>query len=234
MVKKLDEALGRTLDALKSLSLTEDTIVWYTSDHGCHFKTRNSEYKRSCHEASIRIPSAATGPGFRGGGQVGELFSLIDLAPTLIDAAGLSVPSSMQGGSALPLLAGDAREWPREIYIQISESQVARSIRTARWKYTVVAQGKDPYRDSHSDTYTEDSLYDLAADPYELCNLIDYASHREVAAMLRRKLLRKMEEAGEVVARIEEVESVDNPQTKEGLPDWGRIQRRVDPNEMDC
>ncbi|HUX22687.1 MAG TPA: sulfatase-like hydrolase/transferase, partial [Spirochaetia bacterium] len=59
MVKKLDEAFGRTMDALKSLSLLEDTIVWYTADHGCHFKTRNNEYKRSCHEASIHIPSAA-------------------------------------------------------------------------------------------------------------------------------------------------------------------------------
>ncbi len=233
MVKKLDEALGRTLDALKSLSLDDDTIVLFTSDHGCHFKTRNSEYKRSCHEASIRIPSAATGPGFRGGGRVEELFSLIDIAPTLIDAAGLAVPSSMQGRTALPLLSGDVREWPREIYVQISESQVARSVRTARWKYTVVAKERDPYADSRSDTYAEDSLYDLWIDPSELCNLIDYTSHREVAAALRRKLLRKMEEAGEPPARIEEVAPLENPHAKEGLSQWGRNQRRVDSSEID-
>ena len=51
MIKRLDEALGRLLDALKSLGLDENTIVLYTTDHGCHFKTRNDEYKRSCHEA---------------------------------------------------------------------------------------------------------------------------------------------------------------------------------------
>src|SRR5690606_34541735 len=48
MVKRLDEALGRLLDALRSLDMLDNTIVLFTSDHGCHFKTRNSEYKRSC------------------------------------------------------------------------------------------------------------------------------------------------------------------------------------------
>ena len=69
MVKRLDEALGRLLDALKSLDLEEDTIVLFTSDHGCHFKTRNAEYKRSCHESSIRVPTALQGPGLDGGGR---------------------------------------------------------------------------------------------------------------------------------------------------------------------
>ncbi|MGI8687934.1 MAG: sulfatase-like hydrolase/transferase, partial [Thermomicrobiales bacterium] len=58
MVKRLDEALGRMLDALESLGLDDRTVVLFTSDHGCHFKTRNAEYKRSCHDSSIRIPAA--------------------------------------------------------------------------------------------------------------------------------------------------------------------------------
>ena len=57
MVKKLDEALGRLLDALKGLKLADDTIVLFSSDHGCHVKTRNAEYKRSCHDSSIRVPT---------------------------------------------------------------------------------------------------------------------------------------------------------------------------------
>ncbi len=65
MVKRLDEALGRLNDALISTGLRENTILVYTSDHGCHFKTRNSEYKRSCHEASIRVPTAVQGAGLR-------------------------------------------------------------------------------------------------------------------------------------------------------------------------
>lgn len=51
MVARLDEAFGRLVEALYSLDLLEDTIILFTSDHGCHFKTRNNEYKRSCHEA---------------------------------------------------------------------------------------------------------------------------------------------------------------------------------------
>ena len=97
MVKRLDEALGRLLDALKSLDLLDNTIVLFTSDHGCHFKTRNAEYKRSCHESSIRVPTALSGPGFEGGGQVRQLVSLVDLPPTLLDAAGLPVPPADAG-----------------------------------------------------------------------------------------------------------------------------------------
>jgi arylsulfatase A-like enzyme len=103
MVKRLDEAFGRLIEALKSLDLLDQTIVVFTSDHGNHFKTRNSEYKRSCHESSIRIPMAITGPGFKGGGRIEELVSLIDLPPTLLEAAGITAPPEMQGHSLLPL-----------------------------------------------------------------------------------------------------------------------------------
>ena len=81
MCRKLDEAYGRIQDALKSLDLSEDTIVLYVTDHGCHFKTRNSEYKRSGHESSIRLPCVLTGGEFNGGGRINELVSLIDLPP---------------------------------------------------------------------------------------------------------------------------------------------------------
>ena len=142
MVKRLDEALGRLLDALKSLGILENTILLFTSDHGCHFKTRNGEYKRSCHESSIRVPTALHGPGFHGGGRLPQLVSLIDLPPTLLDAAGLSVPEAMQGRSILPLLRGEAEaaeSWPEEMFVQISEAQVGRAVRTHRWKYGVDA-----------------------------------------------------------------------------------------------
>jgi arylsulfatase A-like enzyme len=68
MIKRLDEAFGRLLDALKSLGILDNTIVLYTSDHGNHFKTCNAEYKRSCHDASLRVPTALSGPGFSGCG----------------------------------------------------------------------------------------------------------------------------------------------------------------------
>jgi arylsulfatase A-like enzyme len=147
MVKRLDEAFGRLLDALKSLDLADNTIVLFTSDHACHFKTRNGEYKRSCHESSIRVPTLLYGPGFTGRGQVRELVSLVDLPPTLLDAAGLPVPREMQGRSILPLLKGEREGWPEEVFIQISESQVGRAVRTQRWKYNVAAPDADGRRD---------------------------------------------------------------------------------------
>lgn len=197
MVKRVDEAFGRLLDALKSLDLTEKTIVLYTSDHGCHFKTRNDEYKRSCHESSIRVPTAFLGPGFDTGGQIQDLVSLIDLPPTLLDAAGLPIPDHMQGRSILPLIKGERKGWSKEIFVQISESQVGRAIRTHRWKYGVTAPDKDGWNDASSDVYVEEYLYDLASDPYELRNLVNDDSHQKVREELRKRLIAKMEEAGE-------------------------------------
>ncbi|MBO9608714.1 MAG: sulfatase-like hydrolase/transferase, partial [Paenibacillaceae bacterium] len=121
MVKRLDEALGRLFDTLRSFGLLDDTIVLFTSDHGCHFKTRNSEYKRSCHESSIRVPAAMYGSRFTGGGSLREMVSLIDLPPTLLDAAGIAIPAEMQGKSVLPLLRGERpQNWPQEAFVQIS------------------------------------------------------------------------------------------------------------------
>ena len=203
MVKRLDEALGRLRDALRSLSLRDNTIVLFTSDHGNHFKTRNAEYKRSCHDACIRVPGALGGPGFEGGGRLQSLVSLVDLPPTLLDAAGLAVPPEMQGRSLLPLLRGETEGWPGEVFLQISESQVGRAIRTRRWKYSVVAPGMRGSEVAGADRYVEECLYDLHADPYELTNLIGLESHREVAAALRARLMRRMVEAGELAPAIE-------------------------------
>jgi arylsulfatase A-like enzyme len=203
MVKRLDEALGRVLDSLKSLGLSDDTVVLYTADHACHFKTRNGEYKRSCHDSSLRVPTALCGPGFDGGGRVRELISLVDLPPTLLDAAGLPVPPEMQGRSLLPLLNGRSDDWPGEMFAQISESQVGRCVRTHRWKYSVSAPDKSGWQDAASDRYVEEFLYDLLADPYELTNLVAHESHAEVRTVLRERLLNRMADAGEPPATIE-------------------------------
>ena len=193
MVKRLDEALGRLVDSLRSLDMLEDTIILFTSDHGCHFKTRNSEYKRSCHESSIRVPTLLHGPGFMHGGRIEELVSLIDLPPTLLDAAGIDVPANMDGRSVRPLVERQSNEWPREVFIQISESQVGRAIRTDRWKYCVTAPDKNPARDPSSERYEEQYLYDLRADPYEQYNLIGVESFAEIASGLRTRLLDRIE-----------------------------------------
>jgi len=214
MVKKLDEALGRILDTLKSLELAEKTIVLFTSDHGCHFKTRNDEYKRSCHESSIRIPTAIIGVGFMQKGQIRELISLVDLPPTLLDSAGIKVPPQMEGKSILPLIQGDNAPWVEEVFIQISESQVGRAIRTQRWKYSVKAPDKHGWHDSESEYYTEEFLYDLWADPYELDNRLGLESHQKVAKVMRERLIRRMISAGETKPMIRVASSKPSHQFK--------------------
>lgn len=200
MVQRLDEALGRLQDALKSLGLDKNTIIVYTSDHACHFKTRNAEYKRSCHESSIRTPTAFIGPGFDGGGRVAELVSLVDIPPTLLDACSISVPTTMSGSSLMPLVRGEATAktaWNPEVFVQISENQVGRCIRTTRWKYSVSAPDKNGWKESSSPEYVEEYLYDLLADPYELTNLVSHESHLKVREHLRTRLIARMVSVGE-------------------------------------
>lgn len=203
MIKRIDEALGRLTDALKSLGLVDDTILLFTSDHGCHFKTRNAEYKRSCHDASIRVPAALHGSCFEGGGLIDAPISSIDLPPTLLDACGLPVPTEMQGHSVLPLLHSRHAPWPDEVFVQISESQIGRAIRTRRWKYSVSAPEGDGWRDPAAKRYVEEFLYDLDADPYELTNLAGLKPFRATADELRERLIARMTEAGEVAPAIE-------------------------------
>ena len=203
MIKRLDEALGRLVDALISLDMLENTIILFTSDHGCHFKTRNAEYKRSPHDASVRLPTMFHGGPFSGGGRLSQMISLIDLPPTLLDAAGIPTPEQMQGRSILPLLRGESVDWPDEAFIQISESQLGRAIRSRRWKYAVTAPDKDGWGDAGSDAYVETELYDLMADPEELHNRAGCESHRQVADVLRSRLIRRMVEAGEAEPEIE-------------------------------
>ena len=197
MVKRLDEGYGRIHDALKSLNLSDNTITLFVTDHGCHFRTRNGEYKRSGHESSIRIPCVLTGPGFSNGGRVKKLVSLIDLPPTLLDAAGIETPECFQGASVLPLLREREAGWRDDVYVQISEDSVSRALRTSRFKYIVKAENADPWNDPWSESYTETELYDLHADPYELNNLIGCESHHALTDALRGRLLKRITEAGE-------------------------------------
>lgn len=223
MVKRLDEALGRLLDALRSLGRLENTVLLFTSDHGCHFKTRNSEYKRSCHESSIRVPGVIAGPGFDGGGEIRHLTSLIDLPPTLLETAGLPVPGSYHGRSLVPLVQKKSAEWPDDVFVQISEAECGRAVRTGRWKYAVRApqekEGWDlrPWHGEMAEVY----LYDLQCDPYELTNLVHSAAHAPVRERMRQRLLRHMEAAGEALPRIIPAESRPSGQ------------RRVDVCEVD-
>lgn len=202
MVRRVDECLGTLRAALAETGQAENTIVLFTSDHGCHFKTRNDEYKRSCHDASIRVPTVLAGPGLDTGRPVERLVSHVDLPATLLDAAELPVPEGFHGRSLVPVVRGaDGGEpdddRPDDVLVQISESEVGRALRTRRWKYAVVAPGADPLADSSADVYEDAYLYDLDADPHELTNLIGTGTYDDVVPALRARLASRMIEAGE-------------------------------------
>ncbi len=204
MVKRLDESLGRIHDALVSLGLEDNTIVVFTSDHGCHFKTRDGAYKRTCHESSIRVPCMISGGPFAGGGDLPNLVSLIDLPPTLLDACGIDVPPSMQGRSLLPVLTDHHASWPDDAYVQVGDGNYGRAIRTQRWKYCVMATDNDHAQANGGVThrYTEAFLYDLENDPYELSNLIRLPRYESVRQEMRQRLAKRLAEAGEPPAEM--------------------------------
>ncbi|HUW84385.1 MAG TPA: sulfatase-like hydrolase/transferase [Phycisphaerae bacterium] len=199
----LDHNLGRIRAELDRLGLADNTLIVYTSDHGSHFCTRNSEYKRACHDGCTHIPMVAYGPGFTGGEVVDELVSLIDVPPTILSAAGVEVPATMQGRAVQPLVDGTAVDWPDNVFMQISESHVGRAIRTKKWKYSVRAPHRSGSTDPDSDLYVEDYLYDLEADPHERNNLVADPSLADVRAELADVLKRRMVQAGEKIPQID-------------------------------
>jgi len=208
---RLDYSIRRILNELEKLGLSNNTIIFYNSDHGCHFKTRNKDiingyddYKRSCHESSIRVPLIAYGPGFNSGIVVNGLVSSIDIPPTLLQCAGIKKPNYMQGFPLQGLLNGNVKNWREEVFIQISESQVGRAIRTKKWKYSVRAPEKDGRLYASSDIYIDDFLYDLENDPYEKNNLVDNIDFKDVKNWLRNKLKERMVKANEKEPEIKD------------------------------
>jgi arylsulfatase A-like enzyme len=198
-IASIDESVGRILKTLEEEGQRDNTIFMFSSDHGCHFKTRNAEYKRSPHNSSIRIPLIAQGPGFDNSAVVHEVVGNIHITPTLLDAAGVTIPESMKGKSLLPLAqdVSARKQWKNRELIQISEAMTARAIRTKDWTYSVVDPTADIRTDKFGKRYQDYFLYDQRADPYEEVNLSWRPEHREKVGKLRALLQEEMQSAGE-------------------------------------
>lgn len=199
-VKRVDECLGRLLDALRSLEILDDTLVLFTSDHGSHFRTRSPDFKRTCHDASVRVPLVLQGPGADGGGCVGGVVSTVDVVPTILDVTGVAAPEGLHGSS---LLRKDrSARHGTAVLSQVTEAEVGRVLRTSRWKYYVADPDADVQLTGASTHYLEVALYDLAADPYELDNLIRSDDHDPICVELRAELIRQIQLIEHVAVRI--------------------------------
>ena len=183
----IDTAVGEIVSAVPP-----NTIIVFLSDHGCHFKTRNTEYKRSGHDSSIRIPFVISGPGFSGGHEIQRFTSTVDLMPTLLKAAGVPVPASCQISTKND-----------EIFVQMSEFITARALRTPEFTYVVAAPRAQKYvPQPNAPRYSAFQLYDNRADPQQLVNLCGRQETAAVELRLRDRLLARMSEAGDPPAEI--------------------------------
>lgn len=193
-INRLDYNVGRLCEKLKEKGLYDDTVILYTSDHGCHFKTRNLEYKRSCHDSCTHTPLIIKGADFVGGKRINEMTSLIDLPATLLSLGGIEIPESYRGFDLKKIAGGSEK---REcVFMQISESQIGRAIRTPQYKYSVRGLGNG-FLHGSSVVYVEEYLYDLENDPLEKHNLVKDKAYSIVRKNLCKMLKAEMKNAGE-------------------------------------
>ena len=161
-VSYVDDGIGQILGRIRRLGLADNTIVIVTADHGDMLGERGLWYKMSPFEQSARVPLIINAPGLLAPRRVGDVVSLVDLLPTLVDLAGGDVDElSGDGSSLLPLAAGTGSDAERQVTIEyLAEGLTAPQITLVEERYKYVHCPADP-----------DQLYDLAADPGERVNL---------------------------------------------------------------
>lgn len=183
MISGIDLVLGRILDELARLGLDRTTVIVFTSDNGYFLGERGYADKWLMYEPSIRVPLIVFDPRapLRNRGLVRrDLVLNIDLGPTLLDMAGVPIPSHVQGRSLRPLLGRGTPAWRSEIFCEElwDHPEIPRSecVRTERWKYIQYP--------THPE-YVE--LFDLVKDPDEKKNLAGDPAHARVLAALRER-----------------------------------------------
>jgi arylsulfatase A-like enzyme len=203
-VQAIDDCVGTLVSALERSGQLDNTIILFFSDHGCTFRTRLGEYKRSPHESSIRVPFVIAGPGFDQSTVIDEVVSLLDLTPTLLDGAGIRPPASMRGKPLRPLaIDPKARKaWDSTAYFQISQSICGRGIRTRDWCYCAFDPTVQHGNAEYSKHYQDFALYSIAGDPAEALNLVGRPEYKDIAAQLREELRKRIVAAGEPEATI--------------------------------
>ena len=193
MVTLVDDEVGRILATLDEEGLAGNTLVVFTSDHGELLGDHQLMLKGPMmYDCSVRVPLLMRLPGVLPAGQRRtELVQWIDLAPTLLEVAGLPPLARGQGASLLPLARGDSDAWTRDWALsQYRDSGHpydppvhTTMLRHDRWKLVV-------HHGDHASTRARTGeLYDLVADPAELTNLWDDRAHAADRLALQEKLL---------------------------------------------
>ncbi|CAN5196085.1 sulfatase [soil metagenome] len=187
----VDDSIGRVVEQLKEMGIYEDTLVIYMGDNGFMFGEHGLIDKRVAYETSIRVPMVAQCPSLFGGGKVvDQVVANIDIAPTILEAAGVSTPAHMDGQSFLPLCRGEEIPWRKDfLHVYYWEKNFPQSP-------TVFALRGDKYKYiTYYGLWDTDELYDIESDPEERVNLIGSSQHQKIAREMEDTLYGMLGEA---------------------------------------
>lgn len=192
-LRAIDENVGKLMKTLDDLGLTENTVVIYSSDNGYYLGEHGLGDKRSAYEEAMRIPMLIRFPKKFAAGKVrDEMVLNIDVAPTILELAGVTIPKEMQGKSWNELL--ESQQTPSDwrtsffynyFYEQPFKVPTVTAIRTANAKLIQYP--------SHPE-WTE--LFDLEKDPYETNNLFDHPDASELKQAMLVEFEQRAKEVG--------------------------------------
>lgn len=190
-----DEAIGKVFRVLEDRRKLDDTVILLSSDHGFFLGEWRMYDKRFMHEPSIRVPMIVRYPKhIRAGSSAGEMALNLDLAPTILELAGVPVPQAMQGRSLLPILEGKKpsgwrKDWLYEYYEYPVDEMVPpqRGVRTDRYKL-IVYYTMQP---------TEYEMYDLQVDPEEKNNLWGQPAYGDLSQQMLHRVTELRRETGD-------------------------------------
>lgn len=178
----IDAQIGRILDSLDELGLSENTIVLFTADHGEHCGAHGGIHDKfsMMYQEMVRIPFILRLPGQEGGTVVEQPITNMDIAPTLLEIADIEWERDLDGRSLASLIEPDSSPWEKDVmsvfYGHHNVTYQSRMITDGRYKYVFNAPDID-------------ELYDLDQDPWEMKNLIDEPSFYGVRQHLRERLM---------------------------------------------
>lgn len=189
-ISYMDAQVGRVLDELDRLELTEKTIIVLWGDHGWKLGEHGGWCKHSNVENDTNAPLLISVPGLKSAGQhTDSLAEFVDVYPTLAELCGLPLPEHLEGASLVPVLRDPAKSVKNAAFSQyprgVSGWQLmGYTMRTDRYRFTRWVS-----RNDHSKVDTVE-LYDHQADPQENVNIANAPEHAELVARLTEQWLR--------------------------------------------
>ena len=185
----VDEGVGTILAALEERGILDETIVVYTGDNGYLLGEHGGLWdKRAAYEPSIRVPLLMRYPALAQGAVADALVLNVDIAPSLLDLAGVAPPPTMQGASWRGVLAGEPGRdaFLYEYFREIGQVPTILAVRTRDWKLVTYPENPE----------LGGELYDLRGDPGELVDLWGARDHAATRARLEERLRAECEATG--------------------------------------